>query len=190
MDLDYRPLTQLNHRHEHSKSYKMDNEYDQLPNEIFSLSYKQHRVNKVSRFLTYNNVKFNKKARKAKLLHHLAELEKTFQKEEEKDGISHWFRTGHESSELDTVIGEKSPGSSIELDCSICMESFPIHQFPHKKLAAGCNHQPSTCLACLKQSLKQQTEDIPWDQIACPECPERLTFEVVKEFATKEVFER
>lgn len=168
----------------------MNDEYEQLPAKIFTLSYNQHRVRKISQFLTYNKIKFNKKARKSNLLRRLVALEKIYQTKEEQEAISCWLRTGRNASELDSIIGKKRRSINIKRDCSVCMESLAGYQFPQKKLAITCVHEPSICLACLQESLSEQIEDKPWDQIACPECPERLAFEVVKEFATKDAFER
>ena len=168
----------------------MNDEYEKLPAKIFALSYKQHRVNKIKKFLTYNKIKFNKKARKSNLLHRLAALEKIYQTEEEQEAISYWLRTGRNAIELHSIIGEKRRSIKRKRDCSVCMESLTGYQFPQKKLATTCVHEPSICLACLQESLLQQIEDKPWDQIACPECPERLAFEVVKEFATEDAFEK
>jgi hypothetical protein len=163
-------------------TFNMDDDYERLlPDRIFGLSYWQHRVHQTIQFLTYNKAKFNRKARKAQLLNHLAALEKTFFTPEEQEGISAWFRAGRRTAELEPLIGAKREDANfVKVECSVCMAVLPSYYFPREKLAANCDHEPSVCLMCFAQSLEQQIEEKAWDQVACPECPERLTFNVVE----------
>lgn len=169
----------------------MDTDYNHLPAKIFGLSYAQHRVYRVIEFLAYCKAHFMRKSRKAKLLYHVAALEKTFFTPDEGDEISVWFSSGKGITELKAIIREKIEGAYfLTEECSICMLLLPAYQFPQRPLAVTCRHVPAACLACLAQSLEGQIEELPWDHVACPECPSRLTFDVVKRFSSAEAFER
>lgn len=74
-------------------------------------------------------------------------------------------------------------------ECSICAEELALVNFPNR-ITTGCAHDSSCCLTCLSQSIGVQIETIQWDQISCPECPELLSFENVKTFASEGDFDR
>ena len=170
---------------------KMENDTDQLPRTIFGLEHHQHRAYRVADILAHSKAKVNKKAKKVKLLSHLAAQERTLFSHEERERISAWFRTPIWNLQpkplLDRILVD-APFKSIE--CSVCMTSFPRYYFPRQSLAPECDHEPSVCITCIAQSLEHQIEEMPWDQIACPECPEALAFDVVKQFSTEESFRR
>ncbi|ATZ53317.1 hypothetical protein BCIN_09g01870 [Botrytis cinerea B05.10] len=74
-------------------------------------------------------------------------------------------------------------------ECSICAEERAFADFPDR-ITAGCLHDSSCCNTCLSQSIGAQIESIQWDQISCPECPELLSFDNVKSFASEADFAR
>ncbi|KAF7889978.1 uncharacterized protein EAF02_002393 [Botrytis sinoallii] len=74
-------------------------------------------------------------------------------------------------------------------ECSICAEELALADFPDR-ITAGCAHDSSCCNGCLSQSICVQIETIQWDQLACPECPELLSFDNVKSFASEADFIR
>lgn len=74
-------------------------------------------------------------------------------------------------------------------ECSICAEELALADFPNR-ITAGCAHDSSCCSGCLSQSIGVQIETIQWDQLACPECPELLSFDNVKSFASEADFIR
>jgi hypothetical protein len=189
--------------------FNMANKYEGLPKKVFGLSCPQHRAQRVREFLTHNNVPFRKKATKVTLLKHLVAQQNGLTPNEQ-HAISLWFlgdedeggteyrqvpkttpvragiKNGSSNSKRDSQQAERN----LLVECSVCMVSLLGEQFPQKRLAASCAHNPTTCLTCLAQSLQYQIEEKPWDHVACPECPERLSFAVVKEFATEASFER
>jgi hypothetical protein len=187
----------------------MANKYEGLPKKIFGLTCPQHRAQRVREFLTHNNVPFRQRATKVTLLKHLVVQQNGLTPNEE-NAISLWFlgfedrrvvkyRQVPKTTLVHRSIQKGSANSttkslqakqSLPAECSVCMESLLGEQFPQKRLAASCAHKPTICLKCLAQSLQHQIEEKPWDHVACPECPERLSFEVVKKFATKASFER
>jgi hypothetical protein len=75
-------------------------------------------------------------------------------------------------------------------DCCICMDSFDDSNFPRQKITTACSHRASVCLSCLTQSIDTQIPDVAWDHIKCLECSKLLPFDVVKTWASNEMFER
>ncbi|TEY81986.1 hypothetical protein BOTCAL_0030g00470 [Botryotinia calthae] len=74
-------------------------------------------------------------------------------------------------------------------ECSICAEELALANFPNR-ITDGCAHDSSCCLTCISQSIGVQIETIQWDQISCPECPQLLSFDDVKTFASEGDFDR
>ncbi|KAF7898182.1 hypothetical protein EAF00_004628 [Botryotinia globosa] len=72
-------------------------------------------------------------------------------------------------------------------ECSICAEELALADFPNR-ITAGCAHDSSCCNGCISHSIGVQIETIKWDQLACPECPELLSFDDVKSFASEADF--
>jgi hypothetical protein len=70
------------------------------------------------------------------------------------------------------------------------MDTLGAELFPQKKITQLCNHDPTVCQNCLSQSIDTQISDVAWDQVKCPECPETLPYDVVKEWASPAAFER
>ena len=82
------------------------------------------------------------------------------------------------------------PNSLPVIECSVCMDELPSAEFRREKTTPSCIHPPTTCRNCLKKSIDAQIQETAWDQLSCPVCPERLSFEVVQEFASEEAFQR
>ena len=53
----------------------------------------------------------------------------------------------------------------------------------------NCEHV-QTCASCMQQWIRSQLEDKSWDTLTCPECPERLQHDDVREWADDETSER
>ncbi|KAK6599507.1 hypothetical protein H4I95_08382 [Botrytis cinerea] len=88
------------------------------------------------------------------------------------------------------VRGDEMEAPKPQLkECSICAEELALANFPNR-ITTGCVHDSSCCLTCLSQSIGAQIETVQWDQISCPECPELLSFENVKTFASEGDFDR
>jgi hypothetical protein len=104
-------------------------------------------------------------------------------------------RIKYERVQEDEVAWEDEPAEDEELfcqeqkECSVCMEPQWAKEFPAKNLEASCN-QPSVCSSCVTEHVSAQISDIAWDQITCPECPQALSFEAVKEWASESAFEK
>lgn len=74
------------------------------------------------------------------------------------------------------------------IDCTVCLESLLKNEFPKHKITTRC--EASTCSSCLTEAVESQISQKPWNQIECPECPELVPFEAVKEIVSEEAFER
>jgi hypothetical protein len=48
----------------------------------------------------------------------------------------------------------------------------------------------TVCNLCAKRSVQVQMADQPYQQIACPECPELLTLDIIRIYSTPEDFDR
>lgn len=75
-------------------------------------------------------------------------------------------------------------------ECSVCMESFARDNFPSQNVTASCNHEVTVCTTCTRRSVEVQMEDQPYNQVSCPECPERLAEDGVGKFSDPENFAR
>ena len=76
------------------------------------------------------------------------------------------------------------------LQCPICTEQESLFNFPQRRITSTCTHRPNICLQCVSQSVKVQMETKMWDQLACPLCPELLTFADMQAWASSDDFER
>jgi hypothetical protein len=88
-----------------------------------------------------------------------------------------------------TAKGAKRP----ENECSICMEVMEsTDKFVPSKVTTTCNHDHDmrTCFNCLKRQLTSNIESGSLAYLNCPFCPEKLSAEEVKRYATSEAFAR
>jgi hypothetical protein len=74
--------------------------------------------------------------------------------------------------------------------CSVCLERYTWIHFPRHRITAECNHEPTICFDCIKQSIDSQIRSRSWDKLACPLCPMKLSFEAVKAYSSEECFEK
>ncbi len=71
----------------------------------------------------------------------------------------------------------------------VCCDDKRITEMP-LRITAACRHSPTLCKSCLQHWIQSSLDDLSWDRLKCPECPELLKFEDVKRFAASDVFER
>jgi len=88
------------------------------------------------------------------------------------------------------VFDDETPNLRSLVACLTCAEDLAPRNFPKKGLTAECNHEPTVCKDCLTRSIDIQISDVDWDQVQCPECSAILPFEVVKKYASPELFKR
>jgi hypothetical protein len=176
--------------------------YEEFPKRIFRLKCSQHRAFKMRDVLSYYNKRFGQKATKERLLKLLVKLEGEVNDAEHSaihQCLSSESTTNHVRKLLNVARGvaaEQGDGNKLppppapQVDCCVCMESLNAENFPEQKITALCSHEPTVCRTCLTQSLDSQIPDVAWDQVRCPECPETLPYDVVKDWASPEAFER
>ena len=83
-----------------------------------------------------------------------------------------------------------SDSDTITPECIAFLETLTIATTPNRRVTEACNHEPSICLTCLGQSIVSQIDSKIWNQIDCPTCKARLSYDDIKAFATEPVFER
>ena len=86
------------------------------------------------------------------------------------------------------TIRSKSQICGTLRECSICLEDYPGDEFLHVPLTTGCSHKLKVCRKCVSMSIDVQIPDVTWDQIKCPECPSKLSYDVVKRYASFDAF--
>lgn len=162
-----------------------------LPKQIFGIKCVQHRVYKMSTVLKYYKKQFHPRATKYQLLRLFVKLEAEIT-DAEGAAIRQWLpeystydRVEHLMSQLNNVRGILP-----KLDCCVCMDSLDAELFPQQKITPLCNHEPTVCRSCLTKTIDTQVPEVAWDQVQCPECSETLPYDVVKEWASLEAFER
>ncbi|KAF2692067.1 hypothetical protein K458DRAFT_286283 [Lentithecium fluviatile CBS 122367] len=76
-----------------------------------------------------------------------------------------------------------------ELECIVCGETVPTPDLPY---LVSCTHEPQTCRDCFAAWIGSELENKDWQSIKCPgsDCRVILAHEEVKQYATKEVFEK
>lgn len=73
----------------------------------------------------------------------------------------------------------------------MCLEEKDAADFPASPLSSACHHGPSTCLDCVKSSLRSDLDaGKSCSGLACPECEGLLGPDVVLEYADDETRER
>ncbi|TVY54887.1 hypothetical protein LCER1_G004091 [Lachnellula cervina] len=82
------------------------------------------------------------------------------------------------------------PVPQITIECAVCMESLESENLYQQKITPSCDHETRICASCVTQSINFQIQEISWDMINCPLCPELMPFECVKEIASEEAFQR
>lgn len=186
------------------------------PNLVFGLKPSQHRTKKMHLILEYSEVHVGVRASKERLLTALSKLQMQLV-HAEAAGIEEWLKSGDESTSSLESITERhrmaaaetkaarrqkakskskqkaerqpSPGRPVLRECCVCAGDLPEASFPANKITPTCSHEPTTCMDCLSQAVTIKVPECAWDQISCPECPETLSYDVVKTWASAEAFE-
>ncbi|KAI1651504.1 uncharacterized protein F4817DRAFT_324761 [Daldinia loculata] len=75
--------------------------------------------------------------------------------------------------------------------CIVCGDEKRVSEMPNRKrITAACEHDATTCKACVGLWIASSLERITWDRLKCPECPKLLKFENVRAFASREIFDK
>jgi hypothetical protein len=89
-----------------------------------------------------------------------------------------------------TADSELEASEEDSTTCQVCEEDINRDDNPILRITGTCQHEPTICRECMSYSIRSQLEDKAWNRLACPLCPEMLSFEDVKNLATPEIFER
>lgn len=90
----------------------------------------------------------------------------------------------------DSLFPAAEDSGSKQPICIVCFDEVLSVNRPRRRITATCNHEPDVCRACLTSSIAVQFGNKIWDQIDCPTCGARLSYEDVKLFADSSVFGR
>lgn len=74
--------------------------------------------------------------------------------------------------------------------CIACLEVLTYAITPGRRITNVCDHEPLICIDCLAQSIRSQSESKIWNQVECPTCNARLSYQDVRSFAAEPVFRR
>ena len=157
--------------------------YEEPPRKVFCFIYSQLRVIRMTEVLSHYKKHFRPKAKKEDLLKKIDSLMAEVPRSEAQL-IADWLTSGSGRFEEALKNGE----------CSVCMEYFPKSNsyayFPERPITTSCNHKVMVCKSCIKQSIDLQIDDQHYDQVSCPECPEKLKIDIVAKFSSPAAFER
>lgn len=91
-----------------------------------------------------------------------------------------------------TATNQRVPliSSNDNIKCLICIEEKNSVQFPQYTLTASCEHAPTTCNDCVRESIRADLRNRSWNDIRCPECTETLQYVDMQQYADEESFSR
>ncbi|KAI4831225.1 hypothetical protein E4T44_09621 [Aureobasidium sp. EXF-8845] len=72
--------------------------------------------------------------------------------------------------------------------CVVCGTKKYFNQFPGQAKVNSHEHGANVCRSCYVSHLKVEIDSKTWDEVACPECPVRLTYNEVENMADPEDF--
>ena len=163
--------------------------YAEHPKNIFGLKCSQHRNYKMLKVLRYYQRRCGARASKHTMLKYMRTLELQVT-DEEFDIISKWLLGERPEKILQERLNDARgiDDGSPKPECSVCLEAMRSRKFPKQKLSVACQHEPTVCRSCVTLSIDSQIPDVAWDRVTCPECPEALDFQTVKQWASEESF--
>ncbi|KAI1824246.1 hypothetical protein F4861DRAFT_507296 [Xylaria intraflava] len=80
---------------------------------------------------------------------------------------------------------------SPTITCVICTEEKRVSEMPiGPRITKNCTHEPMACRDCLGEWIRSRIEVGTWNNITCPECPQKLSFADIELHAPRDVFKR
>ncbi|KAK6850113.1 hypothetical protein PG995_013946 [Apiospora arundinis] len=70
-------------------------------------------------------------------------------------------------------------------ECTICLETKLVKEFPERRTTSTCSHLPSACRECIQSSILAQFDEKAMEHITCLECSELLAPSDVQAFVPK-----
>lgn len=89
-----------------------------------------------------------------------------------------------------SLTGSRHRRSRSRKECVVCTESRSLSHFPYKPPTARCAHDVDVCSRCLRTWISTSFSSKTWDDVNCPTCAERLSYEDIREFAPSEIFRK
>lgn len=78
-----------------------------------------------------------------------------------------------------------------EVECPICFCQYPVSGFPARATVTElCDHPDKACVQCIAASISETVKRGALHLLACPICPQKLTRNDIKEYSSKDVYER
>jgi hypothetical protein len=87
---------------------------------------------------------------------------------------------------------EEPVAAEDNLDCRICLESFPAGRFLQEGPTPSCDAQKEDhrfCVKCLENHIASQATDPEFRQITCPICRAELHIDTVRDFSSRQTFD-
>jgi hypothetical protein len=72
--------------------------------------------------------------------------------------------------------------------CVVCDTKKHFNQFPGHAKVSSHDHGANICRPCYVRHLQVEIDSKTWNEVACPECPVRLTYNEVENMANAEDF--
>lgn len=101
--------------------------------------------------------------------------------------------TADEDQQESGPSSKQEDPNSTDVECGICAEFFPPSGFSaSSKITDRCDHDHEmvACLNCIRSGIQSTLDEGILHLLNCPYCPEILSYEDVKKYATKEAFAR
>jgi hypothetical protein len=96
---------------------------------------------------------------------------------------------GHDASE--SALSPTAVPPSTDIECDVCMESFAASGFPPtSRITSSCDHEGICCLHCIQETVGTAIREGALNRLTCPMCPEKLSYQEIKAYASREIFER
>lgn len=95
-------------------------------------------------------------------------------------------------------LGQHRPKArEIQLTCTICLDSLPLHDFPTLPITSTCLHEfhraddeSFICKSCVNGSIDAQLSTSKPDEIKCPSCNQQMSHQDIQKWAEPEIFEK
>ena len=72
--------------------------------------------------------------------------------------------------------------------CVVCDTKKHFNQFPAQAKVSSHDHGANVCRPCYIRHLEVEIDSKTWDELACPECPVRLTYNEVENMSNADDF--
>ena len=97
----------------------------------------------------------------------------------------------HGPGASESALAPTAVPPSADIECDVCMESFAASGFPPtSRITSSCDHEGICCLHCIQETIGTAIREGALNRLTCPMCPEKLSYQEIKAYASREIFER